>query len=667
VGSTKRRRSLLAVNPLRRILFGAPIRSEHHEHAKLPKILGLPVYASDAISSSVYATQEMLLGLSVAGAAALAWAVNLSIAIVALLVVVVISYTQTIFAYPKGGGSYIVARENIGTKVGLIAAAAILIDYVLTVAVSIASGVQNLVAMPFFTALHGHEVAVCVALILLLVLANLRGLKESGTLFAIPTYAFILFALGMIGIGLFGPALFGWKLHPVEHTPLHATGQLGLALILAAFAKGCAAMTGTEAISDGVPSFRKPEALNAAITLIAMACVLALLFIGISVLAVRLGVVYVHGSRPVIDQLNAAVFGKPSIPYYFLQFATVAILVLAANTSFADFPRLSSILARDGFLPRQLANIGDKLTFANGIVLLGVCAVIVIVALSGNTDRLIPLYAIGVFVAFTLSQAGMVMRWLRLRGPYWQLKVAVNGFGALMTASVLAIMTFEKVVLDVLHNQGREFGWVIIVLVVILYAMFRAIEKHYNELRRSLSVDELPTTRKVAANTVLVLVPRVHKGIIHAVDYGKSLTADVRGVHIEIDPASTPNVAADWEKWMEDLPLVILPSPFRSVIGPLLAYLDEVERERPDANITVVVPEFVTRKWWHSLMHANYGALVKLYLLNRRNVIVANVRYFVEKQAPELRANENVGAVAREDAVGGEAGQPAAKAEQPLP
>ncbi len=634
-------RGLHAVNPIRKLFFGAPTPTENQEHALLPKVLALPVYASDAISSVAYATQEILLALSVAGAAALVYTEYIAVAIALLLIIVAISYTQTIHAYPSGGGSYIVAKENIGASMGLIAAAALLIDYILTVATSIASGVQNLVpAVPMF---KGHEVALCVFFIVVLLFMNLRGAKESGSIFAIPTYLFVLSCFALIGFGLIGPH-FGWKLNPPKVTPLEGTKSIGLALILNAFARGCSAMTGTEAISNGVPSFKEPKAKNAAATLKWMAAILGTLFIGISVLAISAGVRYTEGSEAVIDQLNSVVFGKGSWFYYVLQGATVAILVLAANTSFADFPRLSSILARDGYMPRQLAHLGDKLTFTNGIILLGVFSILLIVGFGGSTDRLVPLYAIGVFIAFTLSQSGMVVHWMRDRGKGWQLKAVINGVGALATFIVFLTIAYEKVLLDIIQNRGREFGWAVFVFIVLLCWLFSRIKRHYDQLRAALSMDNYLVPAKPCANTVIVMVPRIHRGVMPALEYGRSLAGDVRAVHIESDAADTPKLKREWDRWGGDIPLVVLQSPYRSVIGPLLAYLDEVERERPDTNVTVVVPESVTGKWWHSLLHANYGAWIKLYLLQRKHVIVANVRYFVDEEA-EVKSDARVEAL----------------------
>lgn len=630
------------INPIRWLLFGYPTPSSKHEHTLLPKILALSVFGADPISSAVYATQEILLALSIAGVGALIYTVHISMAIALLMVIVAFSYRQTLYAYPGGGGSYIVAKDNLGTRWGLVAAAALLIDYILTVAVSIASGVQNLMAMPFMLTYKDDAVLVCVGAAAFLTLANLRGLKESGMMFAVPTYAFVFSCLAMIAVGLFGPALVGWHLNPTPPAPgpLAATQSFGLALALAAFSRGCAALTGTEAVSNGVTALTEPRSRNGAVTLAWMAAILGALFLGISALAVRTGVVYVNGSEPVIDQLNGIVFGKGTWFYYLLQGSTVAILLLAANTAFADFPRLAAILARDSFVPHQLSNLGDKLTFSNGIVLLGLISASLIMLFKGNTDSLIPLYAIGVFLAFTLSQGGMVVHWIRSHEPNWIGKAVVNGIGAVTTFLVLCTIGYEKVVADVLFNGGREFGWVIAVLIVLAYGGFRVVEGHYKSLAQRTSLDGYVPRRPDHPNTVLVLVPRLHRGVMEALDYCRGISKDVRALHIGIEDTST--LEKDWERLVPDLPLVVIDSPYRSIVGPLLEYLNEVDDERPDAYITVVVPEAVTNKWWHRLLHAHYGAWIKLYLMNRPNIIVTNIRYF-----PAVRRGANAGATAR--------------------
>jgi amino acid transporter len=650
-GKPIRKRNLWhAVNPLRLLLFGRPIPTERQEHQKLPKIVALPVFASDPISSVAYATQQIILVLGAAGLWTLqhrATYTTLTLAITAgivlLSVVVVTSYWQTIFAYPSGGGSYIVSKDNLGETAGLVAGAALLIDYVLTVSVSIASGVQNLLSTPVMAKFASSQVAFCVLFIALLTFANLRGLKESGTLFAFPTYFFVFMATLMVILGTFGPT-FGWHIHADtvnQAVPPFAQAEsrnlAGFALVLIvlkAFASGCVAMTGTEAVSNGIPAFRKPESRNAAITLVIMACILGFLFLGISWIATQLHVVYwEHGKQsamPVIDQLSGSIFGKTGgtlrvTLYYCMQFSTTALLVLAANTSYADFPRLASIMAHDRFLPRQLMNRADKLVFANGIILLGIFATCLIFMFHGSVDKLIPLYAVGVFTAFTLSQVGMVRHWLKERGKGWQTKALINGVGATFTGTVLTIIAAEK---------GPEGAWVVIVVAAILFALFKAIARHYEYVRGRLSPTESAGAWLPESNLMLVLVPSVHQGVIHALKYAQSMSADVIAIHVEVNPDDTPKLRADWQKFIaEDIPLLILPSPYRSLIGPLMAYLDSVREVHPTHMVTMVVPEFVSDKWWHSLLHNANGLLVKFYLLSRRNVVVANVRYFLERDS----------------------------------
>jgi len=637
------------VKTLRRLVFGNPISSHHSEHTLLSKALALPVFASDAISSVAYATQQIILALGAAGLYSLAhradytrYTLGITGLIVALLVIVVLSYWQTIFGYPSGGGSYIVSKDNLGVLPGLIAAAALLIDYVLTVSVSIASGVQNLGGIPlpgWLQWLHFNNlVPWCLFFIALLTFANLRGLKESGALFAIFTYGFVLMCYVMIAIGLIGP-FFGWHVHtPVnEHWGAVQSGEtLGLVVLLRAFAQGCSAMTGTEAVSNGIPAFQQPKSRNAALTLIAMGVILGTIFLGISALAMKLHVVYWedgHGgsANAVIDQISGAIFGKSgswAVGYYLTQFFTAAILVLAANTSYADFPRLSSILARDRFLPKQFANLGDKLVFNNGILVLGVFAALLIVLKKGSVDALIPLYAIGVFLAFTLSQSGMVRHWFNLRhDPVeekgWKIKAAINGIGALATFAVLIDIAFEKFL---------EGAWIVMVLIAILVLIFRKIYYHYAEVAEELKMVHYQEPDNIFRNTVLVLVPSLHRGVMPALEYARSLSPDCRAVHIATDPEKTPMLKERWERWGKDVPLVILDSPFREFIGPVMRYLDAVQKERSNHIVTVVVPEYVQTKWWHSILHGQSGLRLKFALLDRKDVVVANVRYYLHKQ-----------------------------------
>jgi len=634
------------VKSLRRLVFGNPISSQNAEHTLLPKVLALPVFASDAISSVAYATQQIILALGAAGLYTMEhrdeythYTMLITGMIVGLLIIVVLSYWQTIFGYPSGGGSYIVSKDNLGVIPGLIAAAALLIDYVLTVSVSIASGVQNLGGIPLPHGLgwlhFDHLVVWCLFFIALLTLANLRGLKESGALFAVFTYGFVIMCYVMIAIGLFGP-LFGWRPHTQYINEAWGPGKageaLGLVVLARAFAQGCSAMTGTEAVSNGIPAFQKPKSRNAALTLIAMGIILGTIFLGVSALAMKLHVVYWEykgqTANAVIDQISGAIFGKTgtwALGYYLTQFFTAAILVLAANTSYADFPRLSSILARDRFLPKQFANLGDKLVFNNGILVLGVFAAILIVAKNGSVDLLIPLYAIGVFLAFTLSQSGMVRHWFNLRHTEkgWQIKAAINGIGAVTTFAVLIDIAVEKFL---------EGAWTVMVLIVFMVLVFRKIYKHYAEVAEELKMVHYTPPDAVFGNTVLVLVPSLHRGVMPALEYARSLSPDCRAVHISTDPEKTPMLKERWERWGKDVPLVILDSPFRELITPVMRYLDAVQKERSNHIVTVVVPEYVPTKWWHSILHGQSGLRLKFALLDRNDVVVANVRYYLHKQ-----------------------------------
>lgn len=647
----KVKRGLLsrAFSIFRRVLIGKPLSSHDMGHTLLPKFLALPVFASDAISSVAYATQQILLALGGAGL----WisgqehlyaynTILVASIIVLLLSIVVLSYWQTVYAYPNGGGSYIVSKDNLGITAGLIAAAALLIDYILTVSVSIAAGVQNLSAIPFIQAMHlnEHMVAWCLGSIAVLTFANLRGLKESASVFALFTYGFIFFAYLMILIGIFGP-FFGWSFdmsgieaaynsNPQSIAVAQKTlSNFGLVVLLHAFANGCSAMTGVEAVSDGIQAFKGDRSRNAAMTLVIMGTILGTLFIGISYIAIKLHVVYWenHGvsSPAVIDQISGAIFGKSgrfSLLYLATQFFTSTILLLAANTSYADFPRLASFLARDGFLPKQLASLGDKLVFHNGILLLGVFSSILIIAKHGNVDALIPLYAVGVFLAFTLSQTGMVRHWLTEKGPNWKRKAFINGFGAVATAIVL---------IDIAVEKFEEGAWIVIILLVILVTVFRAIRNHYAEVARLL---RLPYNVKLSPpkdNRIIVFVSGIHKGIIPALEYARSLSKSCVAVFIEIDPLETENIMRRWAEWAPDIELIVLHSPYRSITRPINDFLDRYTEEHQNSTITVIIPEFVPAEGWHAILHGQTGLRLKFSLLSRRDVIVSNVRYYLDQ------------------------------------
>jgi amino acid transporter len=539
--------------------------------------------------------------------------VPIALAIAGLLAVVGSSYYQTIHGYPSGGGAYIVANDNLGVWPGLVAAAALLIDYVLTVAVSTTAGVAAVTSA--FPSLYSLRIPLCLGSILFIAWANLRGVRESGTLFAIPTYGFLLVILGMVVLGLFRLATGTLGPPPTAPAAQVTAGAhaLTLFLILRAFASGCTALTGIEAISNGIRAFRKPEADNAGKTLIAMVILLATMFVGITFLAWHLGVVPVEQDT-VVSQIGRQIFGAGPL-YLSLQAGTALILILAANTSFADFPRLASIMARDRNLPRQLANLGDRLVFSNGIMVLALFSAALIVVFGGETHRLIPLYAIGVFLAFTLSQSGMVVHWFREQGETWRIKAGINGLGACATAVVLVVIVASKFVYG---------AWIVILLLPLCVWMFRTINDHYARVAEQLSLEGLKPEGWVGLasrrrHKVIVPISGIHRGSLPALRFSRSLSKDVTAVVVDVEPEVTARIRDKWPRWGHDIPLVVLESPYRSTIGPLLAYLDEVDAREPERGLAVVVlPEFVTATWWQNLLHNQTAQLVKRALVYRR-------------------------------------------------
>lgn len=632
---------------IRRILFGRPLRTSSQHHERLSKFFALPVFASDALSSTAYATEEILLAFALVGAVALSWTevMPITLAIVALLWIVVISYRLTIFSYPQGGGSFIVSKENLGVMPGLTAAAALLGGYVLTVAVSIAAGVAAVTSA--FPALSGDRVMLAIAAIAVVALLNLRGLRESGAVFAIPTYTFIACIAVMIVVGLYH--VFSGDVTPIhvarealEHKEAAMADQVSiggaalLLLILRAFSSGCAAMTGVEAVADGVQAFKAPESRNAAATLITMAAILTFMFTGISFLASRYQIVPVEGGPTVVSQIAGAVFGRGWM-YFAVQAATAASLILAANTAYQDFPRLSSILAKSRFAPRQFASIGDRLVFSNGIIVLSVLAGLLIWLFKGSTHALIPLYAVGVFIAFTMSQYGMSVRLRKLKGPHWRLFAAVSAFGASVTALVAVVIAVMKFTAGPTFHVGQlaiPTGAYIVVLFIIplsVYTLYK-IHQHYIELGDQLRLtDETFKEPKPVRSTSILLTSSIHKGILPALEYARTLSHDCRALFVEVDPIETQLIRERWEKFGLGVPLVILESPYRSMVGPVLDYLEEVKKERPDYVVTVVLPEFVPRKWWHKLLHNQSGLFLKIALMLQKDIVFTNVRYYVDK------------------------------------
>jgi len=594
---------------LKRLLVGDPLATSQVAHQRITKTVALAVFSSDALSSCAYATEEILIALTAAGAAGLVYGLPIAIAITTLLAIVAISYRQTIYAYPSGGGAYIVSKDNLGIGAGLVAGAALLVDYVLTVTVSIAAGVAAITSA--FPEIYEHRVALGILLVGFITLANLRGVRESGALFAPPTYFFIVSLTALILTGIFRTQVLGVTPPPLPDLPV--TESVGIFLLLKAFSSGCAALTGVEAISNAVPAFRESESKNAAITLGWMAGILGFLFLGITVLSRQLHLVPSH-TETILSQLAHSIFGS-GLLYYAVQIATALILVLAANTSFADFPRLSSLLARDGFLPRQLANRGDRLVFSNGIILLGLLAAILLVIFRGQTHAIIPLYAVGVFLSFTLSQLGMVRHWYDNQEPGWQIKMLINLTGGVTTGVVMFVIAGTKFV----HG-----AWVVVVLIPLLSVAFNGVKKHYEFVARELSLEGF-RPRVPAGHAVVVLISGVHRGVLEALQYAKALSPNVTAVSVEIDHASTERVRERWRQWGMGIPLTVLKSNYRSVVRPLLDYLDEFMERNPDQVITVVLPEFIASRWWHHLLHNQTAFLIKGALLFRRGVIVTSV------------------------------------------
>jgi amino acid transporter len=616
-------------------LVGRPLPTADAPHQTIGKAVGLAVFASDALSSTAYATQEMLVILIVMGSAAFGYAFPISVAIVVLLAILTLSYEQTIHAYPGGGGAYIVARDNLGEFPAQTAGAALLTDYILTVAVSISSGVAQIVSA--YPDLFPYRVHLSVALVFFVMLVNLRGVKESGATFAIPTYFFLVMMFLTVGIGLirYVAGSLGTVIDPPPVEMIHAMQPVTLFLILRAFASGTTALTGVEAISNGIPAFREPRSHNAGITLIWMSAILGTLLLIITFLAGQIGAIPSE-EETVISQLARTAHQGRGLLYLGTISATTLILIMAANTSFADFPRLSALMAADGFLPRQFTYRGSRLVFSRGIMALALIASLLIAFFGASVTALIPLYAIGVFLSFTLSQAGMARRWWKIghlrpgeeiqeRGSTlrpesgWTLKMVINGFGAVCTAVVMLVFAATK------FHDG---AWIVLILIPTLVAAFSTIHRHYRELAKHLSLEEYGTPPRIARHRVIMPISGVHRGTLAALRYARSVSDDVTAVFVSIDPAEAERVRRKWELWGEGVRLVILESPYRLLLEPLLGYIEEIAAQRqPNEAITVVVPQFVPRRWWHNLLHAQAAIMLRLFLLSRPQIVVTDVPY----------------------------------------
>ncbi len=623
---------------LKRVFVGRPIASAEEEQQRLPKRIAVATFSSDAISSTAYATEEILFVVALGGSSlvlGLSKLVPISLVVAVLLVIVVASYRQIIHAYPNGGGAYVVSRANLGQYPSLVAGASLMVDYVLTVAVSISAGVAAIISLPAFHDWERHRVWMALGLVLLITLANLRGIRESGTVFAIPTYLYIVSLGGLILYGLYRE-VFG-DLQPIPFDPAkseaarEAGGALGLFLIARGFSSGAVALTGIEAISNGVPAFRKPESKNAATTMVWLGIILGSLFFGVSVLAHHLHP-YPSHEETVISQMGRVVYGGGPI-YVILQFATAAILTLAANTAYAGFPWLSSIIARDGYLPRQLASRGDRLVFSNGIVILAVLASLLIIAFGGITNALIPLYAVGVFTSFTLSQTGMVVHHRRQKEPGWKRGMAINTVGATATALVLFIVAVTK------FSSG---AWLPIVVIPLIIALFLAIRRHYDRVARVLEISPSQAKPEAINHTVVVLVGRVHQGTVKALSYARSLRPQhLVAVYVSYDDEDRLALERQWKELEIDIPLEIVASPYRELVGPIERYIDELDARWDNDTVTVVIPEFVVGKWYEAVLHNQSALFLKAKLLFREGTVVTSVPYHVDHKDGDGRAGED--------------------------
>lgn len=600
---------------LRKFLIGDPLHNSQHQHELLPKWKALAILSADALSSTAYATEEIIIPLTLVGvASATLWSLPISIAILSLMLIVALSYQQTIKTYPNGGGAYTVAKENLGVGAGLVAGAALLIDYTLTVAVSVSAGVENLVSA--FPGLASIKVFTCVWIILLIMILSLRGVKDSASIFAFPTYFFIFSMIILVIVGLIkGPV--DTAIHPHE-VVLANLPDIGLLMILRAFSSGCTALTGIEAISNGIPLFRHPQSKNARTTLIMMIAILGTLFAGITYLVNSMDLTYKPGVT-LISQLNMAINGS-GVMYYFVQISIFLILFMAASTAYADFPRLASLLAKDRYLPKQLSNLGDRLVYSNGVIGLSLSAIILIIIFHGSTHSLIPLYAIGAFLSFTLSQAGMVVHHWKYRENNWIPSMLLNGLGATITGVVLIIIAGFK------FMNG---AWIVLfVLPFIIYFLHR-IHVHYVMFARELSQSHYDMTQfdKIHDHVVIIPISGIHKGVIRAVRYGLSIGQDVRVCYVKTEEAATERLLLQWNDKFPNLKLHILESPYRAVAEPIIDFINQASKEHPTELTTVIFPEFMTAKWHHQLLHNQTAWIIKMALIYKKNIVVTSVKY----------------------------------------
>jgi amino acid transporter len=619
-------------------LIGHPLPTADSDFQAIGKRIGLAVFASDALSSTAYATQEMLVILVAAGSAALGYAFPIAIAIVALLVIVTISYEQIIYAYPNGGGAYIVSRDNLGELTAQVAGASLLADYILTVSVSVSAGLAQVVSA--FPSLMEYRVYIAVGIVILIMLINLRGVREAGFIFAIPTYFFLLMLSLTVIIGYI--RYFSGNLPNLVDPPpieIETFQAVSLFLLLHAFSSGTTALTGVEAISNGITAFKEPRSRNAGQTLIWMSAILGTLFLSITFLSGQIGAVPSE-AETVISQLTRTVFGGRGVIYLGVIAATTLILFMAANTAFAGFPRLSALQASDKFLPRQLTYRGSRLVYSWGIVILAFIAALIIIFFQADVTALIPLYAIGVFLSFTLSQVGVARRWFKIGqlnpgdeiqeqgsvlrfDPGWRLKMLSNIFGAFCTSLVVLIFAVTKF---------RDGAWVVLILIPTLVSLFYAIHRHYLQLADQLSLSDFKPSSRFRTQHVILPISGVHKGTLKALRYARSLTNDITTVYVAIDDEQTKRIQQRWEKWAADIPLIVIDSPYRELMHPLVTYIEAfAAKNQADEIITVVVPEFIPNRWWHNFLHMQTATYLRFALRHVPGVVVVDVPYQVDQ------------------------------------
>lgn len=601
---------------LKRLLIGRPMKSTEIEGEKLSKLKALAILSSDALSSVAYGTEQILIVLMAAGFAALWYSIPISIAVLGLLTILIVSYRQTIFAYPGGGGAYIVAKDNLGLSPSLLAGGSLLVDYILTVAVSASAGTDAITSA--FPVLHDHRVLIAVFMILILTIMNLRGVTESASILAVPIYLFVVAIYVLIICGVIN--YFTGGAHAAAPEFGKTISNVSLFLLLKAFSSGCSALTGVEAMSNAIPNFRQPSDKNAAATLMMMGILLAGMFIGISLLA------YWYGIKPaaeetVVSQIAESTFGRGTL-YFIIQGVTAVILILAANTAYSAFPLLAFMLAKDKFMPHAFMVRGDRLGFSNGIIFLSILSAVLVMVFQGNTENLIPLYAVGVFIPFTLSQLGMMIRWIKLKPSGWILKLFINTVGMLTTLSITLIFIFTK------FSQI----WVIFIFLPLVVYMFMRIQQHYSNTADQLRIDLFNEKPIAKGNTVIIPVAGVTRVVLNTVSYAKTLSDNVVAVYVGFDDESVRKIEQRWNEWNPGVRLIILKSRYRSILGPLRKFIDTVEWKKAESDhITILIPQFITKHWWQNLLHNQSSLMIRAYLINRKDVVVATVPYHMDR------------------------------------